>query len=325
MNKKGNIGQSGKGQGYSMLNTLNPFSSIMGGGDYVPDWAHNLFPGSQATGAMAFKMGAVGLLAAGLVGGYRAIQHFDALANLRDSEGPAKDLHSQIGTTFNLSMKNKPVEKTKQTKKANESSKGTDRAPIFSWNNTLGTALPIGAFLLASAGAYTLVDTWADKRRNARLDQAIKDKDAVIKDLMLARAKIPRARLNNYSMGQASGDAIEAGSYVKEASDGVVDKTLRTAVSAAGLLGIALFSAGAIGSYNYFKALDDGNQKYDAAKKGLKEYAKLKSGMTPITTIPRDAKEYFAEIDGPAPKPTAPKYSPQLIENDLSRPISVTL
>ena len=314
------------GEGYSMLNTFNPLSGLMGGGDYVPDWALKLVPGSPAIGHAVFKAGSVALLTAGVVGSFRAAKHFNRLAEMREADNPAKKLHSQIGTTFDMSLTSKNKDNEKGQGKTAELS--VPMPSIFSLNTAVGTALPLGAMLLASSVAYRAVDDWADSRRNKILDKSIADKDDTIKKLMLARAQIPKGRLNAKTLGSASDSADTSGAYVKEANqrpEGTIGAVSRGAVAALGLLGVAVFGAGVVGSYSYFKASDEGNQKYKAAKKGLKEYAKIKSGMTPITTIPRDAKDYFAAIDGPEQAPVAPKYRPALQQGDLNRPISVSL
>ena len=82
----------------SYLSTLNPISSVTGGIDKVPEWYVKLFPktkGGLQAAHQTFKAGAVGLLAAGLVGGYRALKHYDEMEELEEADRPSKDLASQ--------------------------------------------------------------------------------------------------------------------------------------------------------------------------------------------------------------------------------------
>ena len=83
--------------------------------------------------------------------------------------------------------------------------------------------------------------------------------------------------------------------------------------------------ASAIGSYAYTSASDENNIKYKAYKKALREYAKNKSGMTPITVAPKDAPAYFASIDAAREqKPDTPRGLPSYDADALNKPISVS-
>ena len=315
MYKKGK-GLAGSTPEYSYLNTFNPVSAITGGGDRVPEWAMNLTPGNPTAGYMAAKAGAVALLAAGLVGGYRAVKHFNRMSDMAEKNNPAKQLETQLGTTFNTTMKSKTASGGRVVPKPN----------VFSVPTAVSVAVPLGAMLLAAAGSYKAVDSWADGRRNKKLDASMEAKSNAIKELMLARAKIPRGRLDDKSYNAAITAANSADAYSKEARrDDMPTAAFRGVVAGAGLLGIAIFGASAVGAHSYFKKTDEENLKYKAAKKGLREYAKLKTSMTPVTTIPTDAKKYFEEIDGEEVRATPPKALPALQDVDLNRPISVTL
>ena len=74
----------------------------------------------------------------------------------------------------------------------------------------------------------------------------------------------------------------------------------RGATSAAGILAAAIAMTSFIGMHQYTKAGDPDNIKYKAIKKGLNEYAKQKSNMSPINLAePSDA--YFNLIEGKKP------------------------
>ena len=305
----------------SYANTLNPISSVMKGTDKVPEWYVNLFP-NTATGRsnahLTFKAGAVGLLAAALVGGYRAVKHFNEMDDLEEADRPGKELASQLSTTFEGSML------PEKQKKSAAGRIGPD--DIFSWRNFFGTAIPIGATLLAASVAADAVDNYYDARRNKALDKAIASKENAVKQLITARARMAKGMGSRKELGEATQDLGDKDVYVKDAS---LDKSamfgLNDLLQHFGATTAAVILASALGSYAYTAASDEDNIKYKAYKKGLKEYAKNKSGITPITIAPTDSKKYFDYINGDKAEKKAPRELPAMDLDSLNRPISISI
>ena len=69
----------------------------------------------------------------------------------------------------------------------------------------------------------------------------------------------------------------------------------------------------------------------------MREFAKQKTLASPITTLPTDAKKFFAAIDGPQSAAAAapvqappaelqtPRERPEVSADNLNQPISITL
>lgn len=364
MNKEAKepLNYAGTGPAYSYLSTLNPLSGVTGGGDRFPEWAARMFPGNPQAAHMAFKLGALGLLTAGVVGSARMIKHFNTMADLAEKDNPAGKLHSQLSTTFEVPMKpeepkaqksfpavaadfgNQAVNKAKswlkdkgvlrgdkkQNKEAainviEDPNRGIEYTPkSLSMGNALSMAAPLGVMLLAAGAGYKLADDIAGARRNRLLNEAIKRKTDATKSLMTIRARIPKGLATEKDI-EKTHDVISSDDiFLKQGSTPLTQKV----VSAAGLLGIAMLSATALGSYKYFSSSNPNNIKYKALKKGLAEYAKQRTNMAPISVIPTDSDAFFKEIDGPAattaPK-TSPRSLPQFDPSTLNNPISVSL
>jgi hypothetical protein len=113
--------------------------------------------------------------------------------------------------------------------------------------------------------------------------------------------------------------------YTKAASQNK-EALIPQSVQLFGALTSAVILASAIGSYAYTSAGDENNLKYKAYKKALKEYAKNKSGITPITVAPKDAPSYFAAIDAAGQKqaPTV-RQQPSYDADALNKPISISI
>jgi hypothetical protein len=367
MNKEAEkpLSYAGTGPAYSYLSTLNPISGVTGGGDRFPEWIARMFPGNPQAAHMTFKLGALGLLTAGVVGSARMIKHFNNMADLAEKDNPAGKLHSQLSTTFEVPMspgdahkgseKDKTVNKAKQwirqrvgqvvdTAKSDVSAvtglftgktaainviedpnRGIEYTPkSLSMGNAISMAAPLGVMLLAAGAGYKLADNIAGARRNRLLDEAIKRKADATKALMKTRARIPKGLATEKDIKNTHDIISSDDIFLKQGSTPLTQKV----VSAAGLLGIAMMSATALGSYKYFSASNPNNIKYKALKKGLSEYAKQRTNLAPISVIPTDSDAFFKEIDGPAataaPKAT-PRSLPQFDPSTLNNPISVSL
>ena len=98
----------------SYVNLFNPLSPIMGGGDKYPKFMLNMMPRHDRAAWLISKAGAVSLLAAGLFGGYRLLQHVNKVSDIAKKDDPADGMSSDIGTTFNV-----PFTGSKDQKKKN--------------------------------------------------------------------------------------------------------------------------------------------------------------------------------------------------------------
>ncbi len=313
-NKQAITATYGKTPG-SYLNTVNPFSNVFGAVDRVPEWWMGLFPqDSKSLAHLTFKAGACSLLAAGLVGAARGVAHLNRMAELGESDNSAKKLDSQISTTFNTKM---------QGKKASDGK--VVETPTLSWTNALGVPTVIGATLLASALSYSAVDSFADKRRNNALAKAIDNKSNALKDVIQARAMIARDNMTDDKMNQLMASTNSDDLYVKQANvEDVVKGVTRGGLATAGLIGSVVLIASALGGYEYFKATNENNIRYRALKTGLGEYAKQKSFVTPISTLPTDAKEYFKAIDADK-KPVNMRKEEIAYTDELNKPVAIEI
>lgn len=315
----------------SVGSLFNPASGLMGTVDYVPgkwiDLVQKFIPGEagKTTAHMTAKAGAMVLLAGGLVGGYRTLRHLSDIANMDKAKRPGKNMASQLSTTFEGDLSGEEKEE-KQKKAASEAVDPHDiRNPgnFTPWMLS-ATALPLGTLLLASALTYRGVDSAFDKLRNKRLDRSIKEKEQAVKQLITARAQQAKGGIAANTPEDITEDLKDSDVYTKAASQDKIAIVPET-VQLVGVTTAAILLASAIGAYHYTAASDENNIKYKAYKKALKEYAKAKSGMTPITVAPSNASDYFANIDAAAGnKPVTPRNQPTYDADALNKPISVS-
>ena len=313
----------------SVGSLFNPASGLTGGVDWVPqgyiDFVQKYIPGDagKTTAHLTMKGGAMALLAAGLVGGYRAARHIGDLRSIDKADRPSKDMASDLSTTFEGNLSG---EEKKQKKAASEEPGPYDIVSPgnFTTQNLTATALPVGTFLLAAGLTYKGVDTLFDKLRNKRLDKAIAKKEQAVKRLIAARAQVAKGAQSMDAAEAAVAPISDNQIYTKAASQekaAVIPET----VQLFGALSTAVILASAIGSYAYTSASDEDNLKYKAYKKALKEYAKAKTGMTPITMAPSDSSEYFASIDAAKQQGVnTPRNQPTYDADALNKPISVS-
>lgn len=314
----------------SIWNVLNPIAGITGSVAKLPAWYVRLFPNSDQGRRSALttaRVASTSLLAAGLVGAYRAARHAAEAKELAEADRPAKDLVSQLSTTFEggLSSNSKKKKKQDQTKSASITSKKVVSAPAFSYENQLGTVLPVGAMLLTAALTSKAVDNYYDAKRNKTLDAAIGAKENAIKQLLTARARIAKGNASLDEVNKATKGVNSSDIYVKDAA--LHKEALWGELGqVAGLTSIAVLIASMIGSHEYFKASDENNIKYKAYKKALKEYAKTKAGMSPITVLPTDSDKFFENIDAAqTSKPATARNQPTYEPDYLNKPISVSI
>ena len=341
-------GASNKG---SYANTFNPFSQSLGLTDRIPEGWVKMFPntvGGRQAAHISFKAGADALLAAGLVALWRGISHVNRMAELAKSDNPAHGMKSQLSTTFAGSL-NPEQKKTAATQyNPNE----LQPPAVFSGANAMSTAIPLGAVLLATSLAYKMTDDYLDSKRNQALDKAIGSKENVLKRLIKTRSRLAKGNATDSEVHRALGGMSNDDLYVKQAA---LDKQagfqefldaisggFRMGVSGFSALSCLVLGAAAVGSYYYFSKADENNVRYRAMKKGLKEYARVKSGYTPVAIIPTKSRKFFAEIDQETPQkkqkqtaeaPAAPAPAPvesvrqeqPVLTETYNKPISLTL
>ena len=287
----------------SYLNTANLFSQMMGKTDRIPAGFVDLFPnteGGRRAAHITFKAGFDALLAAGAIALYRSMQHVGRMADLAKSDNPANGMKSQLSTTFAGSLN---PEQTKSAALNNE----LPQPAVFSVGNALSTAVPLGAVILATSLAYKATDNYLDKKRNDALDQAIGNKENALKRLIKTRSRLAKGNASDREVQRALGGMRNEDLYVKQAA---MDKQAlfnwltepaksfgRMSVSGFAALNSLILAAAAIGSYYYFSKADENNIRYRAMRDGLKEYARVKSGFTPVAIIPTKSQKFFSEID----------------------------
>ena len=313
----------------SYWNTFNPISSVTGGVDKIPEWYVKLFPNTargKQTAHLSFKAGATGLLAAALVGGYRTAKHYAEMDELSESDRPSKGIAGQLSTTFEGELTDSKS-KSRKKKQKKEASGGRIPDPgILTWQNFLGSSIPLGASLLAASLMYNGVDKYFDKKRNEALDEAIKSKEDAIKQLITARARMAKGTGSDSEIAAATKDLGSKDIFVKGASqDKKALLSMNDILQHFGALTSAVIIASALGSYYYTSAGDDNNVAYKAYQKAMKEYAKNKSGITPITIAPTDATSYFEKIDeGADNTDTSARKQPSIDTDDMNKPISIS-
>lgn len=289
----------GSSQKGSWVNTANPFSQMFGATDRIPAKWVSMFPnteGGQRAAHLTFKAGFDAFLAAGAIALYRALQHADRMAGLAKSDSPAKGMQSQLSTTFAGSLEAAPQKKKAAT---NELAQPT----VISAGNAMSAALPLGAVILATSLAYRATDNYLDKRRNDALDQAISSKENMLKKLIKTRARLAKGNAPERETQRALGGIDNESLYVKHARmdkksllEGLTD-FFRGSASGYAALNSLVLAAAAIGSYAYFSKADENNVRYRAMKHGLQEYARVKSGFSPVAIIPTKSRKFFSEID----------------------------
>jgi len=336
----------------SYVNTAFPFSQLFGMTDRIPKTWVDMFPhteGGQRAAHITFKAGFDALLAAGLIALYRGANHISRMADMAKSDNPAKGMKSQLSTTFAGSLE---PEKQKKNASSKWGPNTLDQPAVFSMGNAFGTALPLGAVLLATAAAYKATDDYLDKQRNKALDVAIKSKENALKRLIKTRSRLAKGNATDGEVQSALRGINNEDLYVKQAGmdkqaflDGLWDAIsggARTTVGGFSALSCLLLGAAAVGSYYYFSKADENNVRYRAMKHGLKEYARTRTGYTPIAIIPSKSRKFFADIDeenaaiskkkkeqlaaAPSVEPvTSVRDEKPLLTEDYNKPISLTL
>lgn len=266
------------------FNLFNPFSTLSRAGvDRFPEFFAHLVPNSARAGWLAGKMTAAALLGAALFGGARIVQGLaEAGADERDSD-PAKRIRKQVGTTYNYGGQNK---------EANIKVERPDMLSVV--DNATNVALPTLALLLAGLGVYKGVDKIADRIWTRKTEKALARNEGIFQRLVETRARLAKGNATDQEVQSVLDDTADSG-YVKQASDWRPSAMVSNLATAIGLLTIGAGLLTGVGAYKYFKSSNIENIKYKAMKRGLSEFARRKSEMTPLA-ISAD-KDMLARID----------------------------
>lgn len=325
----------------SWWNTAFPLSQTFQLTDRIPEGWVNMFPnteGGQRAAHITFKAGFDALLAAGLIALYRGMNHVGRMAELAKSDNPAKGMKSQLSTTFAGSLN--PEQKKTAASKVDPNT--LSQPDVFSAGNALSAAVPIGAVLLATSLAYRATDNYLDSKRNDALDEAISKKENVLKRLIKTRSRLAKGNASDSEVRRALSGMTNEDLYVKQATQqkqadflDIFRDPARMTVGGFSALSCLLLGAAAVGSYYYFSKADENNVRYRAMKKGLKEYARVKSGFTPVAIIPTKSRKFFADIDEEpvekkrkqeaAPVMESVRQEQPVLTDTYNKPISLTL
>lgn len=324
----------------SYWSTFNPFSQLLTTNpkDRVPEWWDKYVPISDPdTRYLAWKAAALSLLTAGVIGGGRLLLHMGKVDNVRKNDAPGHQLESQLNASFEMrdAVPPAPIAKAKNVKSEDddEEEDGNEKVASQRKQSTdwTGLAIPGAIALLAGALTYAGVDAWADQRKGEILKKRTEGKSNYLKNLIVARGRNARGTLTPEELeatlnrpdfeGQA--EQLKQGSLEK----GAADNWSETIWPAVGLVASALFAVTAYGSYKYHEANNINNIKYKAYKKGLEEYAAMRSQSNPLTVGTANSN-LFHRIDANAPAEPKSKAAPvqtELLLDDRHTPISITI
>ena len=335
---------SGKG---SKVAPFIPGSAAAGVDMYVPDWISSMFPGTYSsdpeTRNSAYRKATIAtntagavLLAAGLVAGVRGISGIlhRAKALGLNQDNPAKGRMSDLDTMYKF----EPGIAADFGKKA--SSTWTLDAPnSFTPSGAAYYILAAGLPMLGAIGAGALMNSRISKLvGDSTIDRVRRKRDrreGLRDDLIFARAANARGKLDRKQLKELN-DRVKAEGMDTVAEAGMmldsmpksagVNSKVGLAYSVLGLSAATVLAASALGSYAYTESRDPKNVKFRAIKKGLKEYAKTKSGMAPIVIGGAAGGSPFDVLDADAETPVPPREAPEVpADAPSSKTISVTL
>jgi len=323
----------------SYWSTFNPFSQLSTSNpvDRVPEWWDKYIPISDRdTRYLAWKATALSLLAASIVGGGRLLLHMGKVDDVRKNDAPGHQLKSQLNTAFEVrdAVPNVPNKQKANRMVAEDYEQGDEKIASLQKHATdwKGVAIPGGIALIAASLAYAATDSWADKRKGEILKKRIEGKNNYMKNLVVARGRNARGVLTPEEMAEALSrpDFEGQAEQVKQASVNktAVDHWTDVFWPAAGLIGAVIFATTAYGSYKYHEANNINNIKYKAYKKGLEEYAAMRSQSNPLTVGTANSN-MFDRIDRDdaqaAPERKEKPRQAELLLEDRHTPVSVTI
>ena len=338
----------------SWLATINPISSLTGGTDYVPEKWNQLFTKGKTEGSkeysdalrnahLSFKSLAIGLLAAGVMGGYNVLRHMGEHSGITEGNYAGKGLSEDLSTTFTGDLTGVSARERKKRKRMLEQQKEasltkqadpTDKPKYndtysdgnFKSYNVLNAILPVGALLLAGGLAWRGTNAAYDQQHNEELTASIEAKRNALKRIVAERARLAKGTQIQDPIKKTMRGIDEDEIYTKDASLNK-EALLVVLVQGTGLLLSAILLASAVGSYHFTKASDPNNIAYAAYNRALKEYAKNRASVTPLAIEPDAAQDYFDYLNStqePVKKRTA-REQPDIDTDALNKPISISI
>lgn len=296
--------------------TLNPLSFFTGGTDKIPSFVQQLAPaGYEKETYMAFKMGAVGLLAAAVAGGIRSLRYLKNKDELLRQDNPNKYTTVSLNTTVDTPLAPKAqIKKASLDKKADpddynpNSIEVEEPSTLDLPTKALLLSLPTAAVLWAGLKAYKAVDKAALKTKSKLVDKQLEQKQEYLRQLTQARILLAKDNIKDAEINKLLCDHYGSDALAKQASGKDDDENSRspgpidTATAALAALTVLVAGLSAYGAYHRDSKNNPNNLKYKAMKQGLEAYTREKALNTPLTVLPSDANEYFKKLDAVTPK-----------------------
>lgn len=299
-------------------------ASLKDGIATYPRLFSGLVPGNEFADYLIASGTGAALLGIAFMGVGRGFKWLvDAGREDTDSD-PAKKMRSQLGTTFTYG------DEEGEKKTASSVPYGTIERPeglAGLFKSTAAAAVPALAAILAGGATYRLIDAAADKAWTTKTDEALRKNKDMIRKLIVTRARRAKGNASDEEIEKVLEEAAESG-YVKTAGlksffTGISDGAERLGISVM-LLTLGAGFATALGAYRYFKKSDPGNVAYKAYERGLQDYARLKTQMTPITmSADRDMLSSIDEAPNGKQSAEGVRNAPEAVEK--KKPILLTV
>lgn len=261
--------------------------------------------------AMAQTIMCAAALGVGMTGVGKLMAYTARRRGIGENDNPVAGMQSKLNMTFDP-FSNVKTAAAQPTKK--EDKPWALPFPALASKKTFASvALPLLAVAATAGITDTLVDSWTENRDAKRISEKLNRRSALTNDLFIARAKNARGRLSDDEYKKlenrimAENIGIPKQAAAKKYEDGLIDSgagLVRKLVAGTGMLAAGILAASAIGSYYWTDRSDPNNIRYRAMKKGLKEYAKGKAAMSPIT-IAEPSDKLLEAIDGPQDTPSS--------------------
>lgn len=297
--------------GGSWKSTVNPLASITGKGEIrVPEPVWDFFtkgldPGTEEydnagrwAGIVA-NAGGAAILGAALIGGYRIGKgiYKDLTGAGRDV---AKDADNKLSTTFTPEGE-VFTKKGALAKAANSKGDKVVVGPGPIAQKFVQTALPLGAFIIASAVGYTGADRLMDKSYANSLDEQIEDERQRFNELVVQRGRGARQQYKTAALvKEADGWVSDAWARIKELARPATDvagDAVTAGISSYGVLCAALLGSAALMTHTAYSANNKNNLNFEAHKKALDAHVLNRASNTPLTHANVAASPMLKAID----------------------------
>lgn len=191
------------------------------------------------------------------------------------------------------------------------------------WVDSASLAVPLGAAALAGTVGYNMVDRTIERRDKAKLTEDLATKQALMRRLIAARALNARGKLPDdaynklmtevapyqqmFAKQAAWNLSYPLNKYASEdpsvSPKGSDSWQIRSAI---GLLMATLMATSVYGGYKYFSAQDPNRLKFEATKKGLREFSKRKMMDSPLENeeLPSELTKEFRDLQKDVKTPT---------------------